>query len=385
MRSLFEKHKVCILLPCYNNVAGVEAVIRQCLAITPHVLVVNDGSTDGSGDVIRTFDVLQVHYTVNRGKGYALQTGFRKALESGYQYVISMDTDGQHYPQDCLQFLEKLEEEEGLLLVGARNLNQENVPGKSSFGNRFSNFWFRLETGISLPDTQSGFRLYPVYRYRNSRFFTRKYEFEIEILVRSAWKGIPVKSVPIGVFYPEREKRISHFRPGTDFFRISILNSVLVIIAFLYIKPRDLLLKPLREKGLKKGLKEMLFNPSETIQTRAASVGFGFFMGILPIWGFQLLVGIPLAVWMRMNKTLFIVAANISIFPPVIWAASLACGKIIYRNPNWNLHFHHLQWETVKQTGKEFFVGGTVLAILAGIIGYLLSYLILAIRRRIKS
>ncbi|MBK7039822.1 MAG: DUF2062 domain-containing protein [Bacteroidetes bacterium] len=77
-------------------------------------------------------------------------------------------------------------------------------------------------------------------------------------------------------------------------------------------------------------------------------------MGIIPIWGFQLLVGIPLAILMKMNKTLFIVAANISIFPPIIWAASLATGKLIYRNPNWKINFKNLTMDQVLNTGKEF-------------------------------
>jgi uncharacterized protein (DUF2062 family) len=155
-----------------------------------------------------------------------------------------------------------------------------------------------------------------------------------------------------------------------------------VLIAFLYIKPRDLVLRPLREKGIKNGLKELLFNPTESRLKRASSVGVGVFMGIVPIWGFQLLVGIPLAILMKMNKTLFIVAANISIFPPVIWAASLATGKLIYRNPNWKIDFRNLKLEEVLNTGKEFFVGGTVLAIVAGLFFFGITLLSLNLRKK---
>jgi uncharacterized protein (DUF2062 family) len=105
-------------------------------------------------------------------------------------------------------------------------------------------------------------------------------------------------------------------------------------------------------------------------------------MGIVPIWGFQLLVGIPAAIAMKMNKTLFIVAANISIFPPIIWAASLATGKLIFRNPNWKIDFRNLQWEEVAQTGKEFFVGGTVLSILAGLVFFGVTYGVLKLRQK---
>ena len=382
---MFEKYKACILLPTYNNSETIVEVINASLQETSHVLVINDGSTDDTLQRICDLPIQLVSYEKNRGKGYALRKGFTYAIEQGYDYVITIDTDGQHYPEDCLSFFEVLEKSPGSLLIGSRNLNHENVPGKSSFGNKFSNFWFKVETGKIMPDTQSGFRLYPVFRYKDTKFFTRKYEFEIEVIVRSSWMGIEVLPVPIRVYYPKPEERVSHFRPFKDFSRISALNTILVLIAFLYIKPRDLVLRPLREKGIKRGLKELLFDPNETIYTRAASVGFGIFMGIVPIWGFQLLVGIPAAVAMRLNKTLFIVAANISIFPPVIWAASLATGKLVYRNPNWKIDFRGLQWEQVAQTGKEFFVGGTVLAIVGGLMSFVLTYFLLQLRNKAKA
>lgn len=384
LRSQFEDYKACILLPTYNNAETIAAVVKASLLETTHVLVVNDGSTDNTLSVLQGLPIQLITYERNRGKGYALRQGFSYAIQKGYDYVITIDTDGQHYPEDCKAFFEVLDKNPGSLLIGSRNLSHENVPGKSSFGNKFSNFWFKIETGKVMPDTQSGFRLYPVFRYKDSKFFTRKYEFEIEIIVRSSWMGIEVLPVPIRVYYPKPEDRVSHFRPFKDFSRISVLNTVLVLIAFLYIKPRDLVLRPLREKGIKRGLKELLFDPHETVFTRAASVGFGIFMGIVPIWGFQLLVGIPAAVAMRLNKTLFIVAANISIFPPIIWAASLATGKLLYRNPNWKIDFRQLQWEQVAQTGKEFFVGGSVLALVAGVLAFSVSYFILSLRNKVR-
>jgi glycosyltransferase involved in cell wall biosynthesis len=384
LQSQFEDYKACILLPTYNNAETIAEVVKASLLETTHVLVVNDGSTDNTLNVLQGLPIQLITYERNRGKGYALRQGFSYAIQQGYDYVITIDTDGQHYPEDCKAFFEVLEKNPGSLLIGSRNLSHENVPGKSSFGNKFSNFWFKVETGKVMPDTQSGFRLYPVFRYKDSKFFTRKYEFEIEIIVRSSWMGIEILPVPIRVYYPKPEDRVSHFRPFKDFSRISVLNTVLVLIAFLYIKPRDLVLRPLREKGIKRGLKELLFDPHETVFTRAASVGFGIFMGIVPIWGFQLLVGIPAAVAMRLNKTLFIVAANISIFPPIIWAASLATGKLLYRNPNWKIDFRQLHWEQVAQTGKEFFVGGSVLALVAGVLAFSVSYFILSLRNKVR-
>src|SRR5690606_35617176 len=158
-------------------------------------------------------------------------------------------SDGQHYPSDLVKFLDQLEETPGALIVGGRNLNQENVPTKSSFGNRFSNFWFWVNTGISLPDTQSGYRCYPLKSLALQHYFTKKYEFEIEVMVRASWSGVPVLSIPVSVYYPTAEERVSHFRPFKDFSRISVLNTFLVLVALLWIKPRDFFRMLMKKEG----------------------------------------------------------------------------------------------------------------------------------------
>ncbi len=237
----FKDSGCCVLIPTYNNDGTLKAVIDGVLEYTNQVIVMNDGSTDNTADVLKDFnEVIHVHsFDKNQGKGAALMKGFDIALEKGYEYLISIDSDGQHYPDDLPVFLDKLEEAPKSLIVGARNMEQNSVPGGSSFGNRFSNFWYRLETGIDLPDTQSGYRLYPIELLKGIRYFTGKYEFEIEVLVRAAWRDINVTYCPIKVYYPPQEERISHFRPYKDFGRISVLNTFLVAITFLYIKPRN--------------------------------------------------------------------------------------------------------------------------------------------------
>lgn len=226
-----ERDDTCVIIPTYNNAATLGGVIRSVAAYTPHILVVNDGSTDQTQAIIDSFPFLKyIGYEKNRGKGWALRKAFAYARELGYRYAITMDSDGQHFAADIPAFMERVRETPDALIVGARNMDQASVPGKSSFGHAFSNFWFRLETGIPCPDTQSGFRLYPIARYERTLFFTRKYEFEIEVLVRSAWKDIPIVWIPVKVYYPPKTERVSHFRPFRDFTRISLLNSVLVIL-----------------------------------------------------------------------------------------------------------------------------------------------------------
>lgn len=249
MNESFEEQRVCVLIPTYNNAQVLEQVIRDVMHFTTRIVVVNDGSTDDTPGILARYPTIEtVQYPLNRGKGYALRKGFKKAVELGYDYAITIDSDGQHYADDLPLFLAKLKEYPNAIIIGARNMDQASVPGKSSFGNKFSNFWYKFETGITMNDTQSGYRLYPVRQLNNSRYFTRKYEFEIEVIVRAAWSGLDIVEVPVKVFYPEKDKRITHFRPFKDVSRITVLNTALVIIALLYIKPRDLI------RGLKKKL-----------------------------------------------------------------------------------------------------------------------------------
>jgi len=375
-----------VLIPTYNNAQILRSVIEKVLEYTGRVVVVNDGSTDGTAEIIADFPQIHaIRHKPNRGKGYALRMGFKAAAKLGYDYAISIDSDGQHYPEDLIRFLGALDETPGALLIGARNMQEvDNVPAKSSFGNRFSNFWFWVNTGIKLPDTQSGYRCYPLEKLADKRYFTRKYEFEIEVIVRAAWSGIPVRSIAVSVFYPKPEERITHFRPFKDFTRISILNTFLVLYALLWIKPRDFISSLFRKDGWITLWRTLFVNPAESNHTKAASVGFGFFMGIVPVWGFQLAIGIPSAILMKMNKALFLIAANISIFPftPFWWMASLAVGKWILGYDTWSLAWRTLSLERVREEGVAFFLGGTVLAVAIGLTGYVVSYLGLALFRR---
>lgn len=382
---LFERHKACVLLPTYNNAGSLKAVLEDVLQYTTQVLVVNDGSTDDTAAILAGFPQIQVvSYMPNKGKGIALRTGIREAAKRGYEYAIAMDSDGQHYAKDLPRFLQQLEETPAALVVGARNMTVENVPGKSSFGNRFSNFWFWVNTGIKAPDTQSGYRMYPVQKLARKKYITRKYEFEIEVLVRAAWSGIPVMSIPVSVYYPPAEERVSHFRPFKDFTRISILNTFLVLIALLYIKPRDFVKLLFSREGWRKIWNAIFVNPQESNHTKAASVGFGLFMGIVPVWGFQLAIGIPLAILFRMNKTLFLLAANISIFPftPFIFLVSIITGKLLLGHEQWMMSVDGLTLERVTQEGAAFFLGGSVLAVAASVVGYVLTIGILSVTRR---
>lgn len=239
VQNAISEKKICVLIPTYNNEKTLIRVIEGVLDYTENIIVINDGSTDSTSEILKNYhQITVVSLPENKGKGNGLKIGFRKAQELGYHYAITIDSDGQHYPDDIPVFVEALLiEKEDVLLIGNRNMSQDGIPRKSSFGNNFSNFWFWFETGIKLQDTQSGYRLYPLKKIPK-KYFTPKFEFEIEIIVRTAWKHVPVKNVPVKVLYDPAE-RVSHFRPFRDFTRISILNTILVFITIFYIIPRN--------------------------------------------------------------------------------------------------------------------------------------------------
>ncbi|MEO6254591.1 MAG: DUF2062 domain-containing protein [Ferruginibacter sp.] len=381
LKEKVEVLKACVIIPTYNNAATLAGVIEDVAQYSDHIIVVNDGSTDNTAGIVKNYSTVQfISYSKNTGKGWALRKAFKYAVEKGYRYAITIDSDGQHFAKDIPAFINKLEEEPNAIIIGARNMDQASVPGGSSFGNKFSNFWFRAETGISSPDTQSGFRLYPLEPLQNMSFFTRKYEFEIEVLVRAAWKGVNVVAVPVAVYYAPKAERVSHFRPYKDFFRISVLNTILVLISLLYIKPRDFIRTLFSRKKLRKLMDDHLFNPHHAAQLKAMSVAFGIFMGIIPIWGFQLMAAIFLAILFKLNKPLVIVAANISIPPmiPVIIFASYKMGAFWMGTHAMQIDFSRsLSLDSIKNNLLQYIYGSITLAVVAAAVFGLLTFIFL--------
>ena len=379
--------RVCIIIPTYNNAKTLSDIITDVSAFTNNIIVVNDGSTDATETVLASFPFIQViSYKKNIGKGWALRKGLKRAAELGYKYAITIDSDGQHFAKDIPAFIDKLETlNDDAIIIGARNMNQNSVPGKSSFGHKFSNFWFKVETGIAAPDTQSGYRLYPLQPLSKMKFITRKYEFEIEVLVRGAWKGVKIKSVPVSVYYAPKETRVSHFRPFKDFTRISILNTILVFITFFYIKPRNFFRDIFKKDRWRSIIHDHLLNPNETDSLKAFSIAFGVFMGIIPIWGFQLISAIFLSILFKLNKPLVIIAANISIPPmiPLIIFLSYKMGSIWVRDNAVNLELSkHISIVNISQNLQQYIYGSITLAISAGIIFGFTSFILLKIFKR---
>ena len=231
---MIDRSQCCVIIPTYQNGGTVARVVEGALAQELPVIVVDDGSTDDTAAQLQILPVTLVRHASNQGKGHALRSGIQEARKQGYRFAVTLDADLQHDPADIPVLLEAGREK--TLVVGSRNLTAEGMPMGNTFANRFSNFWFALQTGRRLPDTQTGFRLYPMEDLPPLWLLTRRYEAELILLVFSAWKGLILKPVPVRVSYPE--DRVSHFRPFRDFARISVLNTFLCILAVVYGYPR---------------------------------------------------------------------------------------------------------------------------------------------------
>lgn len=238
-----EENEVCAVIPTYQNAKTLLKVVADVHRVVDTVFVVDDGSNDGTAALLdkatgneRPEKVLT--HPKNCGKGAALKTGLTYARQQGFRYAVTVDADGQHRADDIPALLKAVEEEPDALAIGSRGLQHENMPAKSTFANRFSNFWFALQTLQRLPDTQSGLRVYPLRRLHGLRWMSARYEAELTLLAFSAWAGVKLLPVPVSVYYPPRDQRVTHFRPGRDFTRISVLNTLLCFLMVVYGWPR---------------------------------------------------------------------------------------------------------------------------------------------------
>ena len=234
----------CVVIPTYNNANTLIQVIDDVVTYVKDIIVVNDGSTDNTPLLLSEYtgQINIITFSINKGKGAALQRGLDFARTHGYTHAITIDSDGQHYPSDIPLLLSAAQTHPDAIILGCRGVKHENMASNSTFANRFSNFWFAVQTFKCPGDTQTGFRVYPLLKHR-MRFFSNRYEAELAVLVDSCWRGTEIKSVPVNVYYPPATERVSHFRPLKDFTRISILNTCLCFIAVIYGYPRMVLNK----------------------------------------------------------------------------------------------------------------------------------------------
>ena len=217
-----KKDRFAFIIPVYNHAATMAQVVKDAQALHFPVFVVDDGSTDNTYDQIKEIAGIQIlRHQQNQGKGAAIMTGFA-AASAVADWAITVDADGQHYPEDAMSLIKAIPKKTRAIVVGARaDMTGVHVPWTSSFGRKFSNFWVRTSGGPAISDSQSGMRIYPLPEALTLGTKARRFQFEVEILVQAKRKGLQVIEAPVRVNYNPNGARISHFRPFVDFMRNS--------------------------------------------------------------------------------------------------------------------------------------------------------------------
>ncbi len=365
------RDRVLVVVPVYNHGATLRGVVEDVLARHPHVLVVNDGSTDIGPDILAGLAATMISHPDNRGKGAAIRTGTREARRRGMTHIVTIDADGQHDAADIPRFLDAIADDELAIVVGARNFDTANVPGSSRFGRKFSNFWLRVQTGVVLSDVQSGFRAYPLAVLDNLRFTEDRYSFEVEVLVRAAWAGFRLRDMDISVYYPPPGERVSHFRAFMDNVRISLLNTRLTIRAIMPVPHRKFgqdaqgRISPIHPiKSLR-----ILLSDDATPINLALACALGMALGTLPLIGVHSIAILLAAGWLRLNPIAALAASQLCM-PPIVPALCVEAGYFLRHGAFLtDISLRTLGHEAMQRVW-EWLLGSLVLApLLAALIG----------------
>jgi glycosyltransferase involved in cell wall biosynthesis len=309
-------------IPVYNNAGTIADVARRARAHIRRVLVIDDGSTDADlRGLLKDLDVQVVRHPANRGKGVALQTAFAKVRAQGGKYLVTLDGDGQHFPEDIPRLTAALEPD--TIVLGRRTEVVGDRPSASHFGQDFSDFWIEVETGAALHDTQSGFRVYPLEPLAKLSLGSRHYTFEVEVLTHAVWAGLRVRSVPIRVSYSETTRRASSFRPFADNGRLSWLHARLVARQFLPLPHRRVVAA--RGDGTRGCWWQRLVRRNAAPLGLAAAIGLGLLQGVV-LWPCGVLAVLYEAWRLHLNKIAALGSAALAtlLLPPA-WC--MAAGR----------------------------------------------------------
>jgi uncharacterized protein (DUF2062 family) len=368
--------KSFILVPVYNHPATLRQVVKGVLRHHDQVLVVDDGSCAPVTEVLEGLPVELLRHPRNLGKGAALLSGAKWGLARHMSHMICLDADGQHDPDDLPRFLAAIAEYPQDLIVGHRDFTQQGIPGSSRFGRQFSNFWLRLQTGSRLKDSQSGFRAYPLLIFQQLKFWTRRYNFEVEVLVRSAWAGLVLRDVDISVYYPPGNERVSHFRGFMDNWRLTLLNTHLTLRS-IFPWPHRKLVAPGGEPGQVKAVSvvhplrsiRQLLRENSSPPQLAVATAVGVLLGTLPLLFCHTLAILFVCGFFRLNKVAAVSSSQLCM-PPVVPALCIEVGYYL-RNGHWLTEFslHTLGYQAMQRV-LEWLLGALLLApLLAGLVG----------------
>ena len=364
----------CVLIPTYNNAGKVAGVIEGVRALTEHVLVVNDGSTDSTAEILASLGVDTVTHDVNRGKGQALRTGFSAARSRGFTHAVSLDADGQHHPSDLPAMIEEARRYPDAVVVGARDMAAAGVPERNAFGGRMSDFGMKMLTGIEVRDSQSGFRVYPLRLVEGLRCWSTRFEFEVEILARANHAGATIRNVPIGVTYFPEDERVTHFRPLWDTIRLILLDLLLLLPRLLPWRlrkrspadsavgaecaedstaPTDAPTKP--RMGVRSLWNRLVRDRTSPIEL-AIAIGIGAFIGVSPFFGLHWLIALYVATRWNLNVLAMFLGTQVSM-PLLVPFWSVVCiglGSLMWRQSWPDFSTASIELSPLNWAGEQF-------------------------------
>lgn len=366
--------KPCVVIPCFNHPATVTVVACAARAYCP-VVIVDDGSTVPLAELP---GCTVIRLERNSGKGAALLAGFKRAAELGFSHVITMDADGQHIADDLPKFLAAAQAQPDALIVGVRDFYAAGCPVHRRRSNALSTFWFRVETGVQLGDSQCGFRCYPLALTQRLKTRSGGFAFELEFMVRASWVGTAIVAAPVKCTYEPDQLRRSHFRPVRDLAHITIMNIGLVLQSWVVPRTLRVAWSYGERKSMRKTVEEFFGEHAHDPLRLSLAVGLGLFFGIAPIWGYQMIAAAAAAHFLRLNKAITLLASNISIPPmmPLILYGALALGHWLITGHKLALDFpmRQVTRAAALEYLEQWLVGSLVLALLVAAAGTLVAY-----------
>lgn len=379
-RKLMNEKNVWVVIPVYNNAKSIESVVKDCLAYSDKILVVDDGSTDADlRDLLKESTIKVIRHERNKGKGKALLTALAFLTKLDVDYMITIDGDGQHYASDIPKFLDEIKINDSSIIVGCRDFNADNIPTKSKFGRRFSNMWFFIETGKKCGDTQSGFRAYPIKYIGQIKFSGDFYDFETEVITRAAWAGLNFVDLAIDVHYPKADERVSSFRPFMDNFRISLMHARLVgrrlnpcphkkLVESTEHFDRTLLKRP-------KEFFKLLLKENDSPMGLAAAAAVGTVLSVLPLIGLHTVSILYVATRLHLNKVMA-VSIQVLYSPPFVPFLCIELGYYL-RHGKWLTDFSFSSFKShAPMVLHDWWVGALILTPIFAVIAAVAVYYI---------
>lgn len=336
-----------VIAPSFNNASTLADVLVRLESAQLPVIVVNDGSTDTTAQLLRHWQCGDARRQVvthdrNRGKAAALRSAFDVAIRQGYTHGVTIDTDGQLAPEDIPSLLDRARRSQDALVIGVRDESAADYPARSRIGRQVSNLFVWMESGTCVDDSQCGLRVYPLQLVSLLPCRAGHFGFETEIITRAAWAGVPILGETVSCRYLPPGQRVSHFKPWLDSLRAVCMHGRMVAGA---LRPFQSRLGSSREHGVsRRSVWHRLIhwvNPvtawrqvrDDTASRTRFAAGFaaGVFIATLPLYGVQTLLSVFLARRLRLHPLSVIAGSNIALPPigPLLIVGAISIGHLL--------------------------------------------------------